>query len=57
MPDDNRPICTAAEPKREMRLKAKHPNARSIREEDDHGDELWECPDCGYRWWREGDDG
>lgn len=53
-----RPICTAGEPKKEMRLNARHPETRILNNpsDDDHGDEHHECVHCGFRWWKEGPD-
>ena len=55
---DNRPVCSPQQPLQELGLKARHPDARAVRQTSNPAfeDELWECPDCGYRWWKEGAD-
>ena len=57
MKTDNRPVCTEAEPKPDMGLKARHPDAGMVyRNDDEFEDEKWRCPNCGYEWWKEGID-
>lgn len=51
-----RPICTKEQPApMGWRARSKHPDAKVLYKTDDPAfdDEKWECPHCGYQWWKE----
>ena len=58
-------ICTADNPAprpydgsgySDKRQRYEHPDASIVTVTNDHGDEKYRCPYCGYIWWIEGAD-